>query len=88
MGLPEISGVFILGATNYPQNIDPAAMRPGRFDLKILVGMPSNEVRQHFFVLLTSQESKGWLKAEANIDSIVVTWLTSQESKGWLKAEA
>lgn len=37
--------VLLLGATNEPWAIDPAALRPGRFDELIYVGLPDFEAR-------------------------------------------
>ena len=34
-GVEELNGVLILGATNRPDILDPAIMRPGRFDLQL-----------------------------------------------------
>ena len=42
------AGVVIIGATNKPEDIDPACMRPGRFDHKMLVALPSHETRTTF----------------------------------------
>jgi ATP-dependent metalloprotease len=39
-GFSQTSGVIILGATNYPQLLDKALTRPGRFDRKVTVGLP------------------------------------------------
>ncbi|KAK5797826.1 hypothetical protein VI817_004117 [Penicillium citrinum] len=39
-GFSQTSGVIILGATNYPQLLDKALTRPGRFDRKVNVGLP------------------------------------------------
>ena len=39
-------GVYILGATNHPWDLDVALRRPGRFDRMILVGLPDPEARQ------------------------------------------
>lgn len=39
-GFSQSSGVIILGATNYPQLLDKALTRPGRFDRKVTVGLP------------------------------------------------
>lgn len=38
-------GVFVLGATNQPWDIDPALLRPGRFDRTILVVPPDEQAR-------------------------------------------
>jgi len=38
-------GILVIGTTNYIDKIDPAAIRPGRFDLKIHVGTPDYEAR-------------------------------------------
>ncbi|MEV6277276.1 ATP-binding protein [Nocardia sp. NPDC051832] len=38
-------GVYILGATNHPWDIDVALRRPGRFDRMILVTLPDPEAR-------------------------------------------
>ncbi len=40
-----MKGVTILAATNRPDLIDPALMRPGRFDQVISVGNPDEESR-------------------------------------------
>ena len=38
-------GVYVLGATNMPWDVDPALRRPGRFDRMIFVGLPDAEAR-------------------------------------------
>lgn len=38
-GLDESGGIFIIGATNRPDLIDPALLRPGRFDKMLYVGI-------------------------------------------------
>ncbi|MQA05063.1 MAG: tetratricopeptide repeat protein [Streptosporangiales bacterium] len=38
-------GVFVLGATNAPWDVDPALRRPGRFDRVVLVLPPDEEAR-------------------------------------------
>lgn len=44
-------GIFIIGATNYPQMIDPAILRAGRLDKKYYVGVPDKEARMALFRL-------------------------------------
>ena len=39
-GFGDNSGIIILGATNRPEIIDPAVLRPGRFDRKVAIGLP------------------------------------------------
>jgi len=39
-GLEEREGVIVIGATNRPDMVDPALLRPGRFDRLILVPAP------------------------------------------------
>lgn len=42
----EEGRIFILAATNLPWEIDPAMLRPGRFDLKLYVPPPNLEARK------------------------------------------
>lgn len=44
-------GIFIIGATNYPNMIDPAIMRAGRLDRKYYIGVPDKEARKALFEL-------------------------------------
>ena len=44
-------GVFIIGATNYPNMIDPAILRAGRLDKKYYIGVPDIEARMALFRL-------------------------------------
>ena len=45
-GLENLEGVIIIGATNRPEIIDPALLRPGRFDRMLLVNEPDKEARK------------------------------------------
>ena len=45
-GFKENDGIIVLGATNRPDVIDPAILRPGRFDRKIEVGLPDSDGRK------------------------------------------
>lgn len=44
-GLEERRGVFVIAATNRPDIIDPAMLRPGRLDKLLYVPLPTNEDR-------------------------------------------
>ena len=48
-GLEEIKGVTVIGATNRPDMLDPALLRPGRFDRIILVDVPDTASRKKIF---------------------------------------
>lgn len=43
------NGILVVGATNYPERIDKAILRPGRMDKKIMVPPPDAEARQELF---------------------------------------
>ena len=48
-GLEELHGVVVIGATNRPDIIDPALLRPGRFDELIMAPVPDVESRRKIF---------------------------------------
>ncbi|MES2821116.1 MAG: AAA family ATPase [Pseudomonadota bacterium] len=50
-GFSADSGVLVLGATNFPNSLDPALVREGRFDRSICVGLPSLSEREQLFRL-------------------------------------
>ena len=41
--------ILVVGATNYIDRIDPAVLRPGRFDKKIYVSPPDFDARKSLF---------------------------------------
>lgn len=45
-GFAENSGIIILAATNRPDVLDPALLRPGRFDRQIVIGLPDVKGRE------------------------------------------
>lgn len=46
-------GIIILAATNRPDVLDPALLRPGRFDRQVVIGMPDIRGREELFRLYT-----------------------------------
>lgn len=48
-GLEELKNVVVIAATNRPDLIDPALLRPGRFDRLIYVPPPDQEAREAIF---------------------------------------
>jgi transitional endoplasmic reticulum ATPase len=53
-GLEELRGVIVIGATNRPTLLDPALLRPGRFDELIYVPVPEVEGRLQILKIHTS----------------------------------
>ena len=53
-GLEELHNVVVIGASNRPSLIDPALLRPGRFDELIYVGPPDVAGRQRILAIHTS----------------------------------
>src|SRR5690349_21342571 len=66
-GLEELNNVVIIGATNRPNLIDPALLRPGRFDELIYVGVPDAAGRER---ILRIQTEKMPLASDVDLKSI------------------
>ena len=45
-GLESLNSVMVIAATNRPDIIDPALLRPGRFDRLVEIGLPDEQARQ------------------------------------------
>jgi transitional endoplasmic reticulum ATPase len=52
-GLRTRGQVIVIGATNIPQNLDPALRRPGRFDREIGIGIPDRNGRSEILEIHT-----------------------------------
>jgi len=57
----EEKKVFVIGATNRVQIVDPAIRRPGRFDREVYVGLPDEETRREILWLHT----RAWNNADS-----------------------
>ena len=55
-GFEDNLGIIILAATNRPDVLDPALLRPGRFDRQIVIGMPDIKGREELFRLYTKNK--------------------------------
>jgi len=54
-GLEELQSVVVIGATNRPNLIDPALLRPGRFDELVYVGVPDEGGRRRILGIHTER---------------------------------
>ena len=59
-GIEDLTNVIVIGATNRPDILDPALMRPGRFDRIVYVNVPNKEGRLSILKIHTKkmQENK------------------------------
>lgn len=53
-GLNDRKGIFVVGATNRPDMIDPAMLRPGRLDKTLYIELPTAEERLDILKTLVS----------------------------------
>ncbi|WP_242097386.1 CDC48 family AAA ATPase [Sphingomonas sp. CROZ-RG-20F-R02-07] len=66
-GLEELQSVVVIGATNRPNLVDPALLRPGRFDELIYVGVPDRAGRRR---ILGIQTQKMPLDGDVDLDVV------------------
>jgi transitional endoplasmic reticulum ATPase len=69
-GLEELKDVTVIGATNRPDMLDPALMRPGRMERHIYVPPPDQESRRKIFDVYLRQ-ADALLTSEVKIDDLV-----------------
>jgi transitional endoplasmic reticulum ATPase len=67
-GLEDLKGVVVIGATNRPDIIDEALLRPGRFDRILEVPAPDREARKHIIQIHTKKKP---LESDVNLDKLV-----------------
>ena len=60
-------GVIILAATNRPDILDPALLRPGRFDRRVVVGLPDIKGREE---ILKVHSKKKPLEADVKLEEL------------------
>ncbi|HDJ29777.1 MAG TPA: ATP-dependent metallopeptidase FtsH/Yme1/Tma family protein [Candidatus Acetothermia bacterium] len=66
-GFEPNQGVVIMAATNRPEVLDPALLRPGRFDRQIQVGLPTEEGRKQILAIHTRHVKLG---ADVDLDRL------------------
>ncbi|MFV2015798.1 MAG: 26S protease regulatory subunit, partial [Candidatus Heimdallarchaeota archaeon] len=67
-GIDRKGRIIVVGATNRPELMDPAILRPGRFDRLIYVPTPDFEARREIFMVHTKSMK---LDKYVNIDELV-----------------
>jgi transitional endoplasmic reticulum ATPase len=67
-GLEDLKGVVIIGATNRPDIIDEALLRPGRFDRLLEIPMPDKDTRKQILQIHLKKKPLG---ADVNMDKLV-----------------
>ena len=67
-GLEDLRGVVVIGATNRPDIIDEALLRPGRFDRILAIPVPDTSARKEILNIHTRKKP---LDASVNLDKLV-----------------
>ncbi|KAK8442091.1 Ribosome biogenesis ATPase rix7 [Candidozyma auris] len=68
-GLNDRKGIFVVGATNRPDMIDPAMLRPGRLDKTLYIELPSADERFDILKTLVAANSTP-LGTDVNLHAI------------------
>jgi cell division protease FtsH len=71
-GFGTNSGVIVMGATNRPETLDPALLRPGRFDRHVLVDRPDVSGREDILEVHLQN-----IKVDADVDVKALAAITS-----------
>ena len=71
-GFARTEGVIVLAATNRPDILDPALLRPGRFDRQIYVGAPDAKGRQEILKVHTKDK-----RLDSSVDLSTLALATS-----------
>ena len=71
-GFDSHKAIIIMGATNRPEVLDPALLRPGRFDRQVLVDKPDVKGREEVLRIHTKN-----VKLAANVDLRIVAARTT-----------
>uniref|UniRef100_A0A8C1WV55 ATP-dependent zinc metalloprotease YME1L1 n=1 Tax=Cyprinus carpio TaxID=7962 RepID=A0A8C1WV55_CYPCA len=77
-GFKPNEGVIIIGATNFPEALDNALIRPGRFDMQVTVPMPDVKGRT---------EILKWYLKKIKVDSAVEAEVIARGTVGFSGAE-
>lgn len=68
-GIEELRNVLVVAATNKPDVLDPALMRPGRLDNIVYVGPPDFEARKEIFSIWMK---KSVISSDVDVDDLAI----------------
>ena len=77
-GIEDMENVVVIGATNRPDMLDPALLRPGRFDRILLVNVPDKKSRLEVLKIHTKRMP---LTKDVNLDSL------AEKTEGYVGAD-
>ncbi len=77
-GIEDLSNVIVIGATNRPDMLDPALLRPGRFDRILLVNIPNKKGRLEVLKIHTKNVP---LNKDVKLDSL------AEKTEGYVGAD-
>jgi cell division protease FtsH len=66
-GFSQRSGIVVIAATNRPDTLDPALVRPGRFDRHVLIEPPELQARREILAIHAAGKP---LAADADLESV------------------
>ena len=66
-GFDPATGVVLIAATNRPESLDPALLRPGRFDRTVEIPLPNQAERQAILAVHTPGKH---LAADVDLDVV------------------
>jgi len=69
-GIEELKGIVVLAASNRPDIIDPALLRPGRFDFQLELPVPDEKTRLEIFKIHTKDKP---LANDVKLESLAKT---------------
>ena len=80
-GMEELKNVTILAATNRPDMLDDALLRPGRLERHIYVPAPDKESRKKIFEVYLGGETGNIIAKDVDIDALV------EQTEGYVGAD-
>lgn len=84
-GVDQLNNILLIGMTNRVDDIDPALLRPGRFELQLNIDLPTEEGRLEILQIHTRKMQEGGLFDGETAQSILCD--LARETEGFSGAE-